>query len=211
MEGILYKGDGHTIEVLSDTHNYGYYMPSGFSFQTKNKTCIVFAVDSFGFDFEKIANEDKLSSVINLYVEKYGDIDNVLFILNETIVNDETNFVKFSKKIGKDCFYANFDMMAIGKKYQLFLGNNNYWREIHNTTFTWCINKKYLNSIKPLFEQMFSEIRFKTFDTFLSNKVWSTNALVVSPLPSLSVHLDSHISLPPCINWTNVWNKNVAM
>jgi len=94
------------------------------------------------------------------------------------------------------------------KKYQIFLGNNNYWREIHNTTFSWCVSKEYLDSSKPLFDQMFNEIRFKAFDTFLSNKIWSKNALVVSPLPSLSVHLDSHIMLPPCINWREIWKKN---
>jgi len=147
MKAILYKNDGNIIEVLSDTHNYGYYLPSGFSFQTKNKTCIVFAVNSFGFNFEKIANEDKLSNAINLYVEKYGDIDNVLFILNETIVNDETNFVKFSKKIGKDCFYANFDMMAIGKKYQLFLPLSLY------SQFDWLLERNYLEAV-PFLEQM---------------------------------------------------------
>lgn len=96
-------------------------------------------------------------------------------------------------------------------KYQLFLGNKNYWREVHNTTFSWCISRDHLNRIKPLFNQMFDEIRFKTFDTFLSDKIWTQEALVVSPLPSLSVHLDSHIRLPPCIDWENIWKQNVNM
>jgi hypothetical protein len=96
------------------------------------------------------------------------------------------------------------------QQYQIFLGNNNYWREIHNTTFSWCIDTSHLSSLSELFKQMFVEIKYKNFDTFLSNKVWSTNnTLIVSPLPSLSVHLDDHVRLPPCINWEEVWNASM--
>ena len=97
------------------------------------------------------------------------------------------------------------------KKYHLFLGENNYWREIHNTTFSWCIKKSHLNRASKMFDQMFRDIKYKAFDTFLSNNIWSNNCLVVSPIPSLSAHLDGHISLPPCIDWKNIWNKNVNL
>jgi hypothetical protein len=147
MKGILYRGDGHTIEVLSDENNYGYYLPAGFGFQIKNNTCVILVVDSFGFNFEKIHNENQLKNAIDLYIKKYGDIDNVLFILNEIIVDDESNFIKFSKRIGKDCFYANFDMMNVDKKYQLFLPLSLY------SQVDWLLDRNYLPAI-PFLKEM---------------------------------------------------------
>jgi len=196
MKGILYKNNGNLIEILSDENNYGYYLPAGFGFQTKNKTCIILVVDSFGFDFEKIDNEDQLKNAIDLYTKKYGDIDNVLFILNEIIVNDESNFIKFSKRIGKDCFYANFDMMSVGKKYQIFLPLSLYsqvdWLLERNylpaRPFLKEMNRGYHDLIKPyklaFYSNHVSPTRIDIFNILkwtdnLKNSMWSFNNSLV--------------------------------
>lgn len=196
MRGILYKSDGNEIEILSDENNYGYYLPNGFGFQIKNKTCIIYAVDSFGLNFREINNENFLKNTIDLYIEKYGDIDNVLFILNEIIVNDESNFIKFSKKIGKDCFYANFDMMNVDKKYQLFLPLSLYsqidWLLDRNyipaIPFLKEMNRGYYDLIKPyklsFYSNHVSPIRIDIFNILkwtdnLKNSMWSFNNSLV--------------------------------
>lgn len=196
MKGILYKNNGANIEILSDENNYGYYLPAGFGFQTKNRTCVILAIDSFGFNFEKIDNEDQLKSTIDLYTEKYGEIDNVLFILNEIIVNDESSFLRFSKKIGKDCFYANFDMMNVDKKCQVFLPLSLYsqvdWLLDRNyipaIPFLKEMNRGYHDLIKPyklaFYSNHVSPIRIDIFNILkwtdnLKNSMWSFNNSLV--------------------------------
>ena len=93
-------------------------------------------------------------------------------------------------------------------RYQLFLGDYGYWREISNTTFSWCIKTANLNQLKGKFQQMFVERRYKNFDSYLSEEIWK-DSLVISPLPSLSFHLDTHVKPPPCIDWKGLWDKNV--
>ena len=58
-------------------------------FDIKNNTCIIHTVNSFGFDFEKIYNSDKLVDAIDEYIKTYGDFNKVLFILNEILVSIE--------------------------------------------------------------------------------------------------------------------------
>jgi hypothetical protein len=143
-----------------------------------------------------------------LFVDNASDIFFDLIDNKEEIIKSNKNLVVYPADYS-DRYTRHKD---INKKYQLFLGKYSYWREIHNTTFSWCVHKKYLNNMKPLFDQMFNEVRFKKFDTYLSDKVWNNpNTLVVSPLPSCSVHLDSHVRLPPCINWNEIWSKNVRL
>lgn len=196
MKGILYKDDGDIIEILSSDHTFDYNLPQGFGFQIENKTCIIYVANSFGFDFTKIHNEDKLKNAINLYIEKYGDISNVLFILNETIVSDETSFIKFSKKIGKDCFYANFDMMNVNKQYQFFLPLSLYsqvdWlldrSYMPAIPFLKEMNRGYHDLIKPyklaFYSNHVSPIRIDIFNLLkwtdnLKNSMWSFNNSLV--------------------------------
>ncbi len=142
MKAILYKDNGDIIEVLTPETNsvYGYYLPTGFGFQNQNNTCIIFVVNSFGFEFQKIHNSDKLETAINEYIELYGDFNKVLFILNEIIVNDETPFIEFGNKIGKECYYANFDMMGGKNKYKIFLPLSLY------TQVDWLVKNDYMNA-----------------------------------------------------------------
>jgi len=149
MKAILYKDDGNIIEILTPEINsiYGYYLPTGFGFQSQNNTCIIFVVNSFGFEFEKIHNSDKLETAINEYIELYGDFNKVLFILNEIIVNDETPFIEFGNKIGKECYYANFDMMDDKNEYKIFLPLSLY------TQLDWLVLNDYINAI-PFLENM---------------------------------------------------------
>lgn len=198
MKAILYKDDGDIIEVLTPEINYahGYYMPAGFGFETQTDVCIIFVVNSFGFDFEKIHNVNKLEESITQYIDLYGEFDKVLFILNEIIVNDESEFINFSKKINKECYYANFDMMINPDKNKLFLPLSLYtqvdWLLLHDylnaRTFLENMNKQYIDLIKPykysFYSNHVSPTRIDIFNILkatdnLKNGMWSFNDSLV--------------------------------
>lgn len=198
MKAILYKDDGDIVEVLTPEINsiYGYYMPTGFGFQNQNNTCIIFVVNSFGFEFQKIHNSDKLKNAINEYIELYGDFNKALFILNEIIVNDETEFINLSKDIGKQCYYANFDMCFTKKEYQIFLPLSLYtqvdWLLLHDylnaRTFLENMNREYHDLIKPykysFYSNHVSPTRIDIFNILkatdnLKNGMWSFNDSLV--------------------------------
>jgi len=198
MKSILYKDDGNIIEILTPEINsvYGYYLPTGFGFQSQNNTCIIFVVNSFGFEFEKIHNSKKLVDVVDKYIKTYGDFNKVLFILNEIIVNDETPFIKFGNKIGKECYYANFDMMGGKNKYKIFLPLSLYtqvdWLILNDylnaRTFLENMNREYHDLIKPykysFYSNHVSPTRIDIFNILkvtdnLKNGMWSFNDSLV--------------------------------
>jgi hypothetical protein len=198
MKSILYKDNGDIIEVLKPETNYanGYYMPIGFGFENQNNTCVIFVVSSFGFDFEKIYNSDKLLDAIEEYIKTYGDFNKVLFILNEIIVNDETEFIKFSKRIGKKCYYANFDMSSTKNEYKIFLPLSLYtqvdWLILNDylnaKTFLENMNREYSDLIKPykysFYSNHVSPTRIDIFNILkatdnLKNGMWSFNDSLV--------------------------------
>jgi hypothetical protein len=198
MKSILYKDDGNIIEILTPEINsvYGYYLPTGFGFQSQNNTCIIFVVNSFGFEFEKIHNSKKLVDVVDEYIKTYGDFNKVLFILNEIIVNDETEFIKFSKKIGKKCYYANYDMYSTKNEYKIFLPLSLYtqvdWLILNDylnaRTFLENMNREYHDLIKPykysFYSNHVSPTRIDIFNILkvtdnLKNGMWSFNDSLV--------------------------------
>jgi hypothetical protein len=196
MAGILYKNNGDIIEILTDKNDYGYHKQNSFEFKTQTTNCIIFVENSFGFNFEKIYKSDKLEKVINNYIEIYGDFDKVLFILNEIIVQDESEFIKFSKKIQKPCYYANFDMLPHNNKYQLFIPLSIYDNldylivndYLNAEEFLKNMNKQYYNLQKPYKYSFYSNhvnpIRIDVFNILkatnnLKNGMWSFNDSVV--------------------------------
>jgi len=196
MIAILYKNDGDVIEILSNENNFGYYIPDGFGFETKNDVCIILVVNSFGFNFEKIHNSEDLEKVLEKYSEIHGDFNRVLFILNEIIVEDETGFIEFSKKIGKDCYYANFDMMDNKRKYKVFLPLSLYTQIdyllsndfLNARKFLYNMNRQYRNLIKPyklaFYSNHVSPDRVDIFNILkatdnLKNSMWSFNDSLV--------------------------------
>lgn len=198
MKSILYKDNGGIIEVLTPEINfkYGYYLPQNFGFHEEHNTCIVFVVNSFGFEFEKIYNADRLKIAIDEYIELYGDFNKVLFILNEIIVNDEAEFINFSKQIGKKCYYANFDMLPSKKEHQIFLPLSLYTQVdwlllkdyLNARTFLENMNKEYHDLIKPykysFYSNHVSPTRIDIFNILkatdnLKNGMWSFNDSLV--------------------------------
>jgi hypothetical protein len=196
MVGILYKNNGDIMEVLSYDNDYGYYLPDGFGFENNKNTCIIFVVNSFGFNFEEIYQSEKLEETINKYIKINGDFDKILFILNEIIVEDETPFIEFSKKIGKECYYANFDMLNYKNKYQLFLPLSLYtqvdWLVMHDylngRNFLENMNKQYHDLLKPykysFYSNHVSPTRIDIFNILkatdnLKNGMWSFNDSLV--------------------------------
>ena len=196
MIGILYKNNGDIIEILSDKNDYSHLLQKTFQFETLTKNCIIFVENSFGFNFEKIYKSNELEKVINEYIEIHGDFDKVLFILNEIVVQDESEFIEFSKKIGKPCYYANFDMLPHNNKYQLFvplsiydnldyLISNDY---LNASVFLKNMNRQYYNLQKPykysFYSNHVSPIRINIFNILketdnLKNGMWSFNNNVV--------------------------------
>lgn len=146
--------------------------------------------------------EDDYLFVENAAESFFNLIDNKNRILKQK--NDKINLIIYPADYS-DRYIRTQDGRS---RYQLFLGDYGYWREIHNTTFSWCIKTANLNLLKDQFQQMFVERRYKNFDSYLSEEIWK-DSLIVSPLPSLSFHLDSHVKPPPCIDWKGLWNKNV--
>lgn len=95
------------------------------------------------------------------------------------------------------------------QRYFLFKGVDSYWREINSTTFSWIYSKEYFNKNLETLEKMFDVCKYKKFDKYVVENLWGNkNTLVVSPIPSFSVHLDSHIFLPPCVDWQKIWDEN---
>ena len=198
MQSILYKDNGDIIEVLKPETKYanGYYMPDGFGFETQTNFCFVHVVNSFGFNFEKIHQSDKLENAIKEYIELFGDFDNLLFILNEIIVNDESDFINFSKKIGKECYYANFDMMNLKNKSKVFLPLSLYTQVdyllnhdyLNARNFLQNMNRQYYNLLKPykysFYSNHVSPTRIDIFNILkatdnLKNGMWSFNDSLV--------------------------------
>jgi hypothetical protein len=198
MRAILYKDDGDIIEVLAPEINYthGYYMPVGFGFETQTNTCVIHVVNSFGYHFQTIPNSDKLKNAIDEYIKLYGEFEKVLFILNEIIVNDETELINFSKKIGKKCYYANFDMTNDSDKNKVFLPLSLYtqvdWILMHDylnaRTFLENMNRQYFDLIKPykysFYSNHISPNRIDIFNILkatdnLKNGMWSFNDSLV--------------------------------
>jgi hypothetical protein len=198
MQAILYKDNGDTIEVLKREINYanGYYMPDGFGFETQTNFCLIHVVNSFGFNFEKIHQSNKLENAIKEYIELFGDFNNILFILNEIIVEDESEIINFSKKIGKKCYYANFDMMSLKNKLKVFLPLSLYTQldyllnhdYLNARNFLQNMKRQYYNLLKPykysFYSNHVSPTRIDIFNILkatdnLKNGMWSFNDSLV--------------------------------
>jgi hypothetical protein len=192
MKRILYKNNGDIIEILSDKNDYEYDIQNTFGFKTQTTNCIIFVENSFGFNFKKIYKSDELERVINEYIQIHGDFDKVLFILNEIVVQDESEFIEFSKKIGKTCYYANFDILPHNNKYHLFLPLSIYHNldylimhdYLNAKTFLENMNRQYFNLQKPYKYSFYSNhvnpIRIDVFNILkstdnLKNGMWSFN------------------------------------
>ena len=196
MVGILYKDDGEVIEVLTQDNNYGYYLPDGFGFDTQKDFCIIIVTNSFGFNFQKINESEKLEDKINQYIEVNGNFTKILFILNEIIVEDESDFERFGNKIGKEVYFANFDMMNIKNRYQKFLPLSLYTQidfllnkdYLNARNFLENMNREYHNLIKPykysFYSNHVSPTRIDIFNILkstdnLKNGMWSFNDSLV--------------------------------
>lgn len=81
-----------------------------------------------------------------------------------------------------------------------------YYRQIYNTTMTVLMNAYALRNATmvavPLMEQL---QQGQGFDAVLSELYQRSDMLCVSPIPSFAFHLDNHNTMPPLINWREVW------
>lgn len=137
-----------------------------------------------------------------LFVEDTAE--SMLNIIDSKVVEqlNYKNLILFP--IDYDIYYKS---AKIKEQNQIVSLNTRYWRSISNTTFSWCVKTNFLHKNKKIFDQMFLDIKYKKFDWYISKYVWSADEnLVLSPLPSLSAHLDENVNLPPMINWQEIWS-----
>lgn len=186
MRGIVYKKDGQEINIVDD--DYGYSIPNEL-LRAKNDVLFVIFLESFGFNFEKFYQKEKLIAKIYEYEKFYGQVKKVIFIFNEIIV-DPTQIHKLENEIFKKCYYATYDMEQGNDGKKLFLplsllSQLNYALDSGYLTakkFLSTMTYNYHDLIKPhkavFLSNHVSPIRIKIFNILkktnnLKNCVWS--------------------------------------
>lgn len=180
---------------------------------------IVFIEEKFG---DKSGLRDSIQKVLDVIQDiKTGWIwiqeDDYLFdkasypIIEDTITNRNKYFdVNRDNLILFPCDYSDrYQKRELNKKFHIFKSKDLYWRQIPSTTFSWIFSAEHFQKTKNQFNQMIKEIRYKNFDRYVCDNIWSPNDLIVSPLPSLSFHLDENVSPPPFIDWKSIWDRNL--
>jgi len=85
------------------------------------------------------------------------------------------------------------------------LGNSCHWKTIINSTSTFLCTKKLINDNWNVFDEM-TNFKLGSVNNFY--KIWrSNNAFLLSPLPSLSIHLHQNTK-SSFIDWKKLWNES---
>ena len=185
MRGIIYDKDGESIEIVENSETY--CLPP--EILNKNDTLIVLLLGSFGFNFRKFFQKEKLISKIFEYEKKYGEVNKILFIFNEVIVDPDPIY-KLENEIFKKCYYSSFDIEEgkDGKKIFMplsLLSQLNYALDsgyLNARGFLSTMTHNYYNLIKPhkavFLSNHVSPIRIEIFNILkntdnLKNCAWS--------------------------------------
>ena len=191
MKGIIYEHDGENIEIIDNKELY--HMPQDLA-KASDNVLFIRIHESFGYNFSEFYNVDKLIGAINDYDLKYGITDTLFIIFNEIIV-DKEGIKIFSEKVGKKCYYANYDMNDNGDSMKVFLPMSLYTQlnyliqedYLNAKKFLINMNRNYRELIKPhklvFLSNHISPIRIDLFNILkytdnLKNSVWSFNTRI---------------------------------
>lgn len=101
---LNYSDDGENIYFSDENKLDSLYVDP-----IPEHTLIIKISSSFHPNFSKFYKIDSLVSLINQYKESNGDFKNLLIDFNESVV-DPSGVDDLEKRIGKKCYYLNFDI-----------------------------------------------------------------------------------------------------
>lgn len=140
MLGIRYDNDGDSIEIVPDVNLYHFSHNPQFKLE---HTIFVQFQNSFGYNFYKMHNAEKLCKVIEEYQINNGVAKHIVLLFNEIVV-EPAGIDEFEKMVKIPCVYATYDMQPSDDPRKLFLPLSLY------TQVDYLINEDFMNGKKFL-------------------------------------------------------------
>lgn len=88
----------------------------------------------------------------------------------------------------------------------IFVSHYNHWREVWSTTFTFLCQKNIFEKYKSIMDKHADRAK----DLAMSKEIFNKDdVLLISPIPSLSKHINSFETKPLCFDWQKAINDQL--